>query len=116
WKNVEKMLSNAEKINPKAAVEIALIRTELLLRKGQPDKARQLLEDERVLNPNEADLHAALVDLALREKKMALAEAALKQGRRDAGDSTSLRLAEARFLAATMTRKEANDAIAKMGA
>lgn len=100
---IERALKQAEKLNPKATLDIALMRAEILFRKNDAGEARKLIELERLRDPKNPEVYAALVDLALRETKPkpALARTALAQGKREAGDRAALRLAEARLLAVT---------------
>jgi Tfp pilus assembly protein PilF len=101
WTDAEKALVQAEKVNPKALIEVRLLQAEVLVRKNQLEAARALLEKEKKHTPNEVDLWTALAELALREKKKDQARTILDEARAQLGDKANLRLAEARFYLAT---------------
>jgi tetratricopeptide (TPR) repeat protein len=113
WTDVERALKHAEKYHAKGNLEVALLRAEVLVRKGLPAEARRLLEVERDRNPRESELWVALADLALRQKQSVQARTTLDEARKKLGDTVALRLAEARYLAAEQGKK-ANAAIAEL--
>jgi tetratricopeptide (TPR) repeat protein len=103
WSEAEKALDNAEKVNTaRGQLEVTLLRTELLVRQGKPDRAREELEKAREKTPQEVDLWTALADLALRENDPEKARQVLEEAHTRIKDrEVSLRLAEARFYLAT---------------
>jgi tetratricopeptide (TPR) repeat protein len=107
WSEVDRMLDKAHKHFPHGNLEVTLLRAEVILRKGQPDRARRLLEAERDRHPKDAELWSALADLALRQKKPQRARSLLDDARKELGDGVGLRLAEARYLAAVEGKKAA---------
>jgi tetratricopeptide (TPR) repeat protein len=112
---VERILKDAAKANPKARAEVALLRAEVLVRQGKegPAEAEQLLQKACKENKREIDLWTALADLALRRKDFDGANTILREARRAAGDSATLRLGQARLLFARTGKKEEGTGLAE---
>jgi Tfp pilus assembly protein PilF len=101
WTKAQSALAMAEKYNPKATLEVTLLRAEVHMRKGEAKEARELIEKQKKRTPKEVDLWTALADLALRQNKPQQARAILDEAREQLGDKANLRLAEARYLLTT---------------
>ncbi|MBX9580356.1 MAG: tetratricopeptide repeat protein [Gemmataceae bacterium] len=98
WGSVEQALGRAEKEFPRA-VEVALLRADVLHHKGDPAAARKVLTDLRTANPKVPALWVAAALQDLRDKDPVRAEQTLDQAKAAAGDSAELRLARARVYA-----------------
>jgi tetratricopeptide (TPR) repeat protein len=105
WKGVRAALDNAEKANPDAFVEVALLRAELRLREGKPSEARAVLQKARGKHPKAVELWAGLADLLRSQKDAEGAQKVLDEAGDKLGDRTALRLARARHLAGTRGKK-----------
>lgn len=100
WPRVEAVLTRATEANPKAVVEVTLLRAEVLLRQDRGPDALKEVTAARDRTPDEADLWVAVADVCIRLKKPADARKALDDAKARVGDHVSLRLARARLLAA----------------
>jgi tetratricopeptide (TPR) repeat protein len=109
WEVVEKYLDNAARLLPDT-VEVTLLRAEMWLARKEGARADEVLQQALRQSPNEAELWAARADLEARRGRMEQARAVLDQAKKQAGDSVLLRLAQARFLAASLPRQQAEDA------
>jgi tetratricopeptide (TPR) repeat protein len=98
WQDVKDALAQAEKLNPDA-VELVLLRKELLAEEGQIDQAEALIAKARDAKPKQVEFWAALADLADRRNQPEQAAKLLDDAERQCGDSVDLRLARARSLA-----------------
>jgi tetratricopeptide (TPR) repeat protein len=103
WKSVEQLIAAAEKVLPDT-VDVTLLRAEMYLAQKEADKADDVLQAALQKSPNEAELWAARVDLQVRREEYKQAEAVLRQAREQAGDNVLLRLAEARYRAASLKK------------
>jgi tetratricopeptide (TPR) repeat protein len=97
WARAEARLSVAEKLNPTATVEVALLRAEVLIRQKKEEKAEELLLAAREKQPREVDLATALIDLHLSKKEYAKARTIIDEEKKKLGDVVGVRLAEARY-------------------
>ena len=97
WTNCQELLRLAEEANPRAVVEIPLLRAEMLMRQGKPDQARRELVAARDRCPDEVDLWAALVDCAVRRNKPTEARKILGEAEERVGDKVGMRLARIRM-------------------
>lgn len=96
WKEVEDALSKAD---PKA-VEVVVLKSQVLLEQGKPDQARQDLEKARDQEPKRIEWWAALAALAERQKEPDEAKRLLTAAQKQCPDSMMLRLAWAHYWAA----------------
>ncbi|MGL4552093.1 MAG: tetratricopeptide repeat protein, partial [Gemmataceae bacterium] len=101
WDNAERLLAQAEETNPRAVVEIPLLRAEMLMRQDRTDEARKELRSACDRCPDEVDLWAALADCALRRNKPADAKKVLDDAQERLGDRVGLRLVRCRVLGAS---------------
>ena len=97
WDKVEKALDQAAKANPEA-IEVSILRAEVLVAQGEMARARELLEGARAERPKRAELWAALADLAVRDHKPEAAFRLLDEAKKQAGDGPILRVALLRCL------------------
>ncbi|MFQ3593400.1 MAG: tetratricopeptide repeat protein, partial [Gemmataceae bacterium] len=98
WNNCQELLRLAEEANPRAVVEIPLLRAEMLLRQGKADLAKRELLSARDRCPDEVDLWGALIDCAVRRNRPEEARKLLAEAKERVGDKVGLRLARARLL------------------
>jgi len=98
WNNCQELLRLAEEANPRAVVEIPLMRAEMLMRQGKPDLAKRELVSARDRCPDEVDLWAALVDCAVRRNRFDEARKHLLEAEERLGDKVGIRLARVRML------------------
>jgi Tfp pilus assembly protein PilF len=98
WANCEELMRLAEEANPRAVVEIPLLRAEMFMRQNKPDQAKRELAAARDRCPDEVDLWAAMVDCAVRRKKPDEARKILADAQERVGDPVGLRLARVRML------------------
>lgn len=98
WKAAEAALDRADRAAPGAA-DVALLRVDLRNVQKRPADARQLVDDLRRRHPKDPAVWVAAVNQELIGKDPAAAAKTLEEGKRAAGDSAALRLAEARVLA-----------------
>jgi tetratricopeptide (TPR) repeat protein len=98
WGKVEAVLAQAAAAMPEA-LEVPLLRAEVLAVQGQFAKARQLIEEARAKQPKQLQPWIALARLtARREAKREALFAVLDVAERHLGDSVDLRLARLRYL------------------
>src|SRR5262249_33193324 len=113
WDAAEAALNQAEKILPDA-VEIPVLRSDVLMAQRNPQAARQLLERARDRQPKKIELWVALADLLLAESQVDAALSLLDRAEKELGDGVELRLARARY-----HRKQGGaagqDALAQLG-
>jgi tetratricopeptide (TPR) repeat protein len=109
WERVAFFLEQATKVLPDA-IEVTLLRAEMWLAQKQPTKADDVLRQAQEKSPNEAELWAARIDLAVRRERPEIGEEVLKEAKERAGDSVTLRLAEARCLAGLLKKNSDDDA------
>jgi tetratricopeptide (TPR) repeat protein len=112
WREVESALERAEKAEP-GAVEVTMLRCELLYAQRKEDKARKLLEERRGREPKRVAWYAALAELDQRQKQPEEARRRLTEAEKECGDSVELRLAWARFWSA-QGGDEAKQAIVRL--
>lgn len=96
WKEAEDALQRAEQTQPQAT-EVVLLRSELLLAQGKPERARELLTQARDRQPKQIAWWTALASLAERQDQPGDALQLLKEAERQCGDSIELRLAWIRY-------------------
>ncbi len=112
WATAEKYLQEAARAN-KDAVEVPLLRAELLVRQGKAEEAEALLLNAKEKQPKAVELWTGLAELAARRKAPEEAAALLDEAQAAVGDKVLLRLARARLLAAK-PGKEAAAALARL--
>lgn len=101
WEDVDRALDGASRSDP-APVEVPILRAQVLVVRGQPDRARALLEQARDAQPKQVGPRIALATLAsLSEKPEGprTALALLDEAGRQLGDLPDLRLARADYWA-----------------
>jgi Tfp pilus assembly protein PilF len=109
WKRAGEYLDNAAKFNPKAVLEVTLLRAEVLLRRGEEGGAATLLEKARDSDPGEVEYWTALADISARGGAADEAEKVLRQAEKKLGDKVTLRLARARLLAARDSKLDSKE-------
>ena len=97
WKQVEKVLDQAEKATPDA-VQIPILRAEILVAQNRTADAEKLLEKAIAKNPKQMELTAVLASLAERQQDWTKTEAILKSLEKSSGDTVDHRLAQAQYL------------------
>ncbi|NBO90867.1 MAG: hypothetical protein EBV06_00895 [Planctomycetia bacterium] len=112
WENADILLRQAEEANPRAVVEIPLMRSEMLMRQNRPTEARKELRSACDRCPDEVDLWAALADFDIRRGKNAEAQKVMDEAQERLGDKVGLRLVRARLAKALGERS--GDAVVKL--
>jgi len=97
WKQVEKVLDQAEKATPDA-VQIPILRAEILVARDRIADAEELLKKAIAKNPKQVELTAVLASLAERQQDWSKTEAILNDLKKSSGDSVDHRLANAQYL------------------
>lgn len=105
WKEAEEAITRAEKVQPDA-LEVTVLRSELLVAQDRFKEAHQLLAQAQDRNPGRVEGWVALAGLLQRQEKIEEARQVLEEARRRCGDSADLRLGEARLWSA-LPRDEA---------
>jgi cellulose synthase operon protein C len=96
WATVERALEQAEKFAP-GAVEVSLLRAEVLSARGRPEEAETVFREARERHPDAQGLWLASVQLAIRMRDWDAAEALLEEASERFGDGVDHRLARARL-------------------
>jgi tetratricopeptide (TPR) repeat protein len=112
WTKAKAVLEEAEKHNPDA-VQIPMLRAEILVAQEKLAEAEALLENARRKNPGYAGLWAVLASLAERQKNWEKAERLLEEAQRNWGDTVPQRLALAQLLS-KRHGKRASDRLRKL--
>jgi tetratricopeptide (TPR) repeat protein len=119
WNRVERVLDDARKTAP-ASQQIPLLRTEIMIAKGDLKGAERLLSDRRKAAPDHVEFWIALAVLDERQEKWEMAKKHLQDVEDKFGDSVQLRIARAHYLlrrygnsAARELRKLAEDNLQK---
>jgi cellulose synthase operon protein C len=97
WKLVWRILDYAEQVSPDA-VEIPIMRAEVLVAQNKLSEAEALLEQARSRTPDQVSLWIVLASLAERQKNWSKAERLLEEAQRTWGDTVAQRLALAQLL------------------
>jgi Tfp pilus assembly protein PilF len=107
WQKAEHALTQAALANPRATEEVALLRSEILVRQDKGAEADKLLQEAIAASPKAPELYAARADLALRRNEKMQAWLILTRDcqKAELEDSVVLRLAKARYLAVTQGKK-----------
>jgi tetratricopeptide (TPR) repeat protein len=92
WGEIDKALARADEHESQAAAA-AVLRTDVLLARGQPDEALRALDAARERHPDKVELWTALANLRARGGDAAGAERVLKEARAKCGDRFELRMA-----------------------
>lgn len=96
WNEIERLLGEAAQHLPDA-VDVPLLRAEVLSAQARLDDARNLLTAEATRKPNEVKLVVALAALANQRGGRDAAAAVLDEAQKRLGDGVELRLARARL-------------------
>ncbi len=115
WTAVEQALAAAEQEQP-GAVDVVLLRAEMLLARKQPDQVRALLEAALQKQPRSVALWNGLAVLEERQGRAAEARRVLDRAEAQLGDCVAVRLARARLVAAVDKGDAARAALAKLEA
>jgi len=99
WSAVEKALDAAEKATP-GAVEVALLRVQMLLAQGRVREADDLLAKAREKNPKQMDLWGMTAVLLQQKEDWRGVEKLLDESKAVFGDSPQQRLLQAGYLVA----------------
>ena len=113
WKRALDVLAQAEEADPNA-VQIPILRAEILVAQDRLSDAEALLEHTRRKNPEHVGLWMVLASLAERQENWERAERLLAEAGRKWGDTVSQRLAVAELLS-RRHGKEGIDRIRKLG-
>jgi tetratricopeptide (TPR) repeat protein len=97
WDQVERVLDEAEKVNPDAD-QIPLLRTEVLHAQNRNEEAEKILQKAHQKNPKQIDFWNAMVTIAALQKKWDQAEKILADYEKQMGDTVDLRLARSEYL------------------
>jgi tetratricopeptide (TPR) repeat protein len=113
WGPAEKALADAERVDPNA-IQIPVLRAEILVAKNRLADADALLLKARNQNPQQPAIWTALISLAERQRDWHKTEQLLEEAQKRFGDTVGQRLAMAQYL---MRRhgKEAIDRLRKLG-
>jgi len=99
WSAIDGLLNMLQESASISGSQIAMLRADVLVRKGEPEAAVDLLKTAAESNPEEPQLPAALATLALRDNDTAGAQAILEKLPKALADSPSLLLIEAQVAA-----------------
>ena len=99
WSAIDDLLDILQQSVHVSAPQIALLRADVLVRKGESDSAVDLLTTAAATTPDEPQLWTALVTLALREKDLTAARTQLAGVPSDVANTPSLLLIEAQLAA-----------------
>lgn len=112
WSKIDDLLDMLQESADISDAQIAMLRADVLVRKGEAATAEQLLSAAAEANPKEPQLVAALTTLALRDDDLDKARAALGRAPKEIADTPSLLLMEAQLAA----RSPADDATRQLDA
>lgn len=112
WARIDDLLDMLQESADISDTQIAMLRADVLVRKGEVDAAEQLLMTAAEANPREPQLVAALATLALRDDDLDKARAAIARAPKEIADTTSLLLMESQLAA----RAPADEAAAQFDA
>ena len=112
WSMIDDLLDMLQESADISDAQIAMLRADVLVRKGEAATAEQLLSAAAEANPKEPQLVAALTTLALRDDDLDKARAALGRAPKEIADTPSLLLMEAQLAA----RSPADDATRQLDA
>jgi len=104
WATVEKLLDQAEKASPEAAM-IPVLRADVLVAQNRADEAEALIAKAYKNNPNQAGLWAVMASLAERRQDWKKAEEIIAEAEKSAGDAVEVRLARAQHFVRRHGRK-----------
>lgn len=110
WSAIDDLLDTLQQSASIGDTQIALLRADVLVRKGEAATAVDLLTTASEANPKDPQLIAALTTLALRDNDVERARAALGRADKASADSPALLLIEAQ-LAARAPAEEAAQAL-----
>lgn len=99
WSRIDDLLDMLQESADISDAQIAMLRADVLVRKGEGATAEQLLTTAAEANPKEPQLVAALATLALRDNDLDKARAALAGAAKEIADAASLLLMEAQLAA-----------------
>lgn len=91
WTEVQKLLDEAAAANPDA-LEVMLLRAQLLAEQGQESRADDLLETARARAPSDIRPWIALVESRIRRQRLDEAQSILDRARQEVGDRFEFRL------------------------
>ncbi|MGD0783769.1 MAG: tetratricopeptide repeat protein, partial [Candidatus Aminicenantales bacterium] len=97
WNRVERVLADAGKAAP-ASSQIPLLRTEVMIARGDVKGAEQLLRDLCKAAPDHVEFWIALAVLYEKQQKIEMAKKHLQEAEDKFGDSVQLRIARAHYL------------------
>jgi len=110
WSAIDDLLDSLQQSASVTDAQIALLRSDVLLRKGEVATATALLTAAADANPADGQLVAALATVALRDNDLAGARAAVGRAAKEAADNPALLMIEAQ-LAARASADEATPAL-----
>ena len=99
WSAIDALLDTLQESASITDSQIALLRADVLVRKGEADTAADLLATAAEANPKDPQLRAAIATLALRDNDEAKAREVIAGAPKDVADSASLLLLEAQLAA-----------------
>jgi tetratricopeptide (TPR) repeat protein len=99
WARIDDLLDMLQESADISDTQIAMLRADVLVRKGEVDAAEELLTTAADANPREPQLVAALATLALRDDDLDKARAAIARAPKEVADTMSLLLMESQLAA-----------------
>ena len=99
WSGIDGLLDTLQESAGISAGQIALLRADVLVRKGETSAATELLREAAEADPRDPQLVAALATLALRDGDASAARALLDDAPREMADSPPLLLLRAQIAA-----------------
>lgn len=97
WSRIDELLDTLQESADISDAQIAMLRADVLVRKGETEAAEQLLVAAAEANRQDPQLVAALTTLALRDNDLDKARAALARAPEGIADAASLLLIEAQL-------------------
>ena len=115
WSQIDGLIDLLEQSPTVSAVQLALLKSDALVRKGDPGGAETLLRGQLAANPQSPHLAAALMTLLLRNQGVAAARSVLATTPADIADSPLVMTVEAQ-MAARMPAEESAAIFAELEA
>jgi tetratricopeptide (TPR) repeat protein len=100
WSTVDGLLDTLQQAPEISAAQMALLRADVLVRKGETDAAMGLLEKAAAAHPNESMLWSALATLTLREKGAGAARELLARVPEDLAEDSGILTIDAQIAVA----------------
>jgi tetratricopeptide (TPR) repeat protein len=114
WREVNEQVNKAAAAVPEA-VEVPIVRAEVLWAQGKPAEAQKVLDQARQHRPEQISLWLALADCEEREGMHAAASALLAEAHKKLGDHVSLRMARLRAITLVPPSPKGRQVVAELG-